>query len=114
MPLWGGMMRPAFQESFYGEFRRMVLEEAVNRNNAEGRTCITGELTAQGLPLVLSVRRKHRGQGLCYVPDHRTPGRHSGGAQDAANRFLENLQVYPGGYFSRFPQYGAQSMNLRA
>lgn len=39
---------------------------------------------------------------------------HSGGAQDAANRFLENLQVYPGGYFSRFPQYGAQSMNLRA
>lgn len=76
MPLWGGMMGPAFQESFYGEFRRMVLEEAVNRNNAEGRTCITGELTAQGLPLVLSVRRKHRGQGLCYVPDHRTPGRH--------------------------------------
>lgn len=38
----------------------------------------------------------------------------SGGAQEAANRFLKNLQLYPGGYFSRFPQYGALSMNLRA
>ncbi len=59
MPLWGGMMGPAFQETFYGEFRRMVLDEAVNR-------------------------------------------------------FLKNLQVYPGGYFSRFPQLGALSMNPRA
>ena len=38
----------------------------------------------------------------------------SGGAQEAANRFLKNLQLYLGGYFSRFPQYGALSMNLRA
>ena len=47
MPLWGGMMGPAFQETFYGEFRRMVLDEAVNRNNAEGKQYITGEMNAQ-------------------------------------------------------------------
>jgi len=47
MPLWGGAMGPALQESFYGEFRRMVLDEAVQRNNAEGKQYITGELTAQ-------------------------------------------------------------------
>ena len=47
MPLWGGMMGPAFQETFYGEFRRMVLDEAVQRNNAEGKQYITGEMTAQ-------------------------------------------------------------------
>lgn len=43
MPLWGGMMGPAFQETFYGEFRRMVLDEAVNRNNAEGKQYVTGD-----------------------------------------------------------------------
>ena len=37
----------------------------------------------------------------------------SGGAQEAVNRFLKNLQIYPGGYFSRFPQYGNLGMNLR-
>jgi len=40
-------MGPALQECFYGEFRRMVLDEAVQRNNAEGKQYITGELTAQ-------------------------------------------------------------------
>ncbi|WP_300639633.1 hypothetical protein [uncultured Oscillibacter sp.] len=38
---------PAFQETFYGEFRRMVLDGAANRNNAEGKQYITGEMTAQ-------------------------------------------------------------------
>ena len=38
----------------------------------------------------------------------------SGKAQEAANQFLKNLQLYPGGYFSRFPQYGNLGMNLRA
>ena len=38
----------------------------------------------------------------------------SGEAQDGANRFLKNLQVYPGGYFSRFPLYGAAGVSLRA
>lgn len=47
MPLWSGTMGPALQETFYGEFRRMVLDEAVQRNNAEGKQYITGELTAQ-------------------------------------------------------------------
>ncbi len=47
MPLWSGAMGPALQECFYGEFRRMVLDEAVQRNNAEGKHYIPGELTAQ-------------------------------------------------------------------
>lgn len=252
MPLWGGMMGPAFQETFYGEFRRMVLDEAVKRNNAEGRQYITGELTCQrnwkyynsdyyyksedavsamtekftamakerGWEDTVSVRDyKAKGLNLYYnfnsalsnhfnvddqfvrntdqAPpenfrwfyqsggndgtkgtvtsltiehpdgtatfiDYTKPGfdptdptkgtswaayqdedgtwRHesvdftydfskgdlksvaallkfsgqSGKAQEAANQFLKNLQLYPGGYFSRFPQYGALSMNLRA
>lgn len=252
MPLWGGMMGPAFQESFYGEFRRMVLDEAVKRNDAEGRTYITGELTAQrnwkyynsdyyyqseeavsALTEKFTAMAKERGwEEQVSVPDYKAKGLNlynnfnsalsnkfaveeqyildpdqapprdfrwfyqSGGgtgdrgfvtsltiehpdgttsfidyttkgfdptdpakaaswaaykdesgtwqfqstdfsydfskddlksmadllrfsgrpgeAQNAANRFLENLQVYPSGYFSRFPQYGAMSMNLRA
>lgn len=35
--------RLAAQEIFYDEFRKMVLEEAVSRNNAEGRQYATGE-----------------------------------------------------------------------
>lgn len=38
----------------------------------------------------------------------------SGAAEDAVNRFLKNLQVYPAGHFSRFPQYGRLNMDLRA
>lgn len=252
MPLWGGMMGPAFQESFYGEFRRMVLDEAVKRNNAEGRTCITGELTAQrnwkyynsdyfyqsedaisALTEKFTAMAKERGwEEQASVPDYKARGLNlyynfnsalsnkfaveeqfildpdqapprdfrwfyqsggnagdrgsvtsltiehpdgtstfidytkpgfdpadptkgttwaaykdesgawrrqsadftydfskgdlksvagllrfsgrSGEAQDEANRFLKNLQVYPGGYFSRFPLYGAAGVSLRA
>lgn len=251
-PLWGGMMGPAFQETFYGEFRRMVLDEAVGRNNAEGKQYITGEMNCQrnwkyynsdyyyksedavsaltekftamaeerGWQDTVSARDyKAKGLNLYYnfnsalsnhfnvddqfvkdpdqapprdfrwfyqsggdgggaafvssvteeYPDGTTrfidytkPGfdptnptrgttwaaykdeggtwRHvsadftydfskddlksvaallkfsgqSGKAQEAANQFLKNLQLYPGGYFSRFPQCGALSMNLRA
>jgi len=28
--------------------------------------------------------------------------------------YYENLQVYPAGYFSRFPQYGTLGMDMRA
>ena len=38
----------------------------------------------------------------------------SGEAQEAVNQFLKNLQLYPGGYFSRFPQYGGGGVSLRA
>ena len=38
----------------------------------------------------------------------------SGKAQEAVNQFLKNLQLYPGGYFSCFPQYGGGGVNLRA
>lgn len=252
MPLWGGMMGPAFQETFYGEFRRMVLDGAVERNNAEGKQYVTGEMTAQrnwkyynsdyyyqsedavsaltekftamaqerGWEDTVSVRDyKAKGLNLYYnfnsalsnhfnvddqfvkdpdqVPprdfrwfyqsggndgdrgsvtsltighpdgtttfiDYTKPGfdptdpmkgttwaaykdedgtwryesadftydfskgdlknvaallkfsGQSDKAQEAVNQFLKNLQVYPGGYFSRFPQYEALSMNLRA
>ena len=251
MPLWGGMMGPAFQETFYGEFRRMVLDGAVERNNAEGKQYITGEMTAQrnwkyynsdyyyqsedavsaltekftamaqerGWEDTVSVRDyKAKGLNLYYNfnsalsnhfnvddqfvkdPDQAPPkdfrwfyqsggndgdgvvtsltmiapdgtetvidyagkgfdptnptkgttwaaykdeggtwryesadftydfskgdlksvaallkfSGQSGKAQEAVNQFLKNLQVYPGGYFSRFPQFGALSMNLRA
>ena len=252
MPLWGGMMGPAFQETFYGEFRRMVLDEAANRNNAEGKQYITGEMTAQRnwkyynsdyyfqsenavsvLTEKFTVMAKERGwEETVSVPDYKAKGLNlyynfnsalsnhfnvddqfvkdsdqipprdfrwfyqSGGntgetgsvtsltiehpdgtttfidytkpgfdpadptkgttwaaykdeggtwryqtadftygfskddlknvagllkftgqpgkAQEAANRFLKNLQLYPGGYFSRFPQYGNLGMNLRA
>lgn len=46
-PLFGGPMAAAGMEAFYGEFRRMILDTAVQRNNAEGRQYVTGELTAQ-------------------------------------------------------------------
>ena len=252
MPLWGGMMGPAFQETFYGEFRRMVLDEAVNRNNAEGKQYVTGEMNAQrnwkyynsdyyyqsgeavsALTEKFTAMAEERGwEDTASVPDYKAKGLNlynnfnsalsnhfnvdgqfimdpdqappkdfrwfyqsggntgdrgsvtsltmerpdgsttfidytkpgfdptdptkgttwaacrdeggtwryqtadvtydfskndlknvssllifsgqSGGAQEAANRFLKNLQLYPGGYFSRFPQYGALSMNLRA
>ena len=251
-PLWGGMMGPAFQETFYGEFRRMLLDEAVSRNNAEGKQYITGEMTCQrnwkyynsdyyfqsenaisaltekftamaqerGWEETVSVPDyKGKGLNLYYnfnsalsnhfnvddqfvkdpdqVPpkdfrwfyqsggnsgdrgfvtsltvehpdgtttfiDYTKPGFDStdpakgatwaaykdeggtwryrtadftydfsrddlknaagllkfsgqpGGAQEAVNRFLQNLQLYPGGYFSRFPQPGNLGMNLRA
>lgn len=45
--LWGGEVGSAALQSFYSEFRRMVLEEAVQRNNVEGRQYLTGEMTAQ-------------------------------------------------------------------
>lgn len=252
MPLWGGMMGPAFQETFYGEFRRMVLDEAVSRNNTEGKQYITGEMNAQrnwkyynsdyyyqsedaisalterftamaqerGWEDTVSVR-DYRAKGLNLYdnfnsalsnhfnvddqfikdpsqvpprdfrwfyqsggnsgdktsvtsltiqhPDGTTtfidytkegfdptdpakgttwaaykdgggtwryqsadftynfsrddlknaasllkfPGQ-SGGTQEAVNQFLKNLQLYPSGYFSRFPQYGALGMSLRA
>ena len=252
MPLWGGMMGPAFQETFYGEFRRMVLDEAVNRNNAEGKQYITGEMNAQrnwkyynsdyyfqsenavsALTEKFTAMAKERGwEETVSVPDYKAKGLNlyynfnsalsnhfnvddqfvmdpdqapprdfrwfyqsggnngktgfvtsltmehpdgtttfidytkpgfdstdpakgttwaaykdeggtwryesadftydfsrddlknvaallkfsgqSGKAQEAANQFLKNLQLYPGGYFSRFPQYGNLGMNLRA
>ena len=251
MPLWGGMMGPAFQETFYGEFRRMVLDEAVNRNNAEGKQYVTGEMNAQrnwkyynsdyyykseeavsALTEKFAAMAEDRGwEDTVSVPDYKAKGLNlyynfnsalsnhfnvddqfvkdpdqappkdfrwfyqsggndgdgvvtsltmiapdgtetvidyagkgfdptnptkgttwaayrdesgtwryqsadftynfskddlknvasllkfsgqSGGAQEAVNQFLKNLQLYPGGYFSRFPQYGALSMNLRA
>lgn len=252
MPLWGGMMGPAFQETFYGEFRRMLLDEAVSRNNAEGRLYITGEMTAQrnwkyynsdyyyrseeaisALTEKFNTMAEERGwEDAASVPDYKAKGLNlyhnfnsalsnhfnvddqfvinpdlapprdfrwfyqsggnsgdrgfvtsltvehpdgtttfidytkpgfdstdpakgatwaaykdeggtwryrtadftydfsrddlknaagllkfsgqSGGAQEAVNRFLQNLQLYPGGYFSRFPQHGNLGMNLRA
>lgn len=47
MPLFGGSMAAAGMEAFYGEFRRMILDTAVQRSNAEGRQYITGELNCQ-------------------------------------------------------------------
>ena len=38
----------------------------------------------------------------------------SGAAEDAVNRFLKNLQVYPAGHFSCFSKYGRLNMDLRA
>lgn len=46
-PLWDKMMGPAALESIYGEFRRMVLDAAVQRNNQEGRQYVTGEMNSQ-------------------------------------------------------------------
>ena len=46
-PLWDQMMGPACLESIYGEFRRMGLDAAVQRNNQEGRQYVTGEMTSQ-------------------------------------------------------------------
>ena len=46
-PLWDQMMGPACLESIYGEFRRMVLDAAVQRNNQEGRQYVTGEMTSK-------------------------------------------------------------------
>lgn len=251
-PLWDEMMGPAFQETFYGEFRRMVLDEAVSRNNAEGKQYLTGEMNCQrnwkyynsdyyykseeaisaltdglnalarnqGWENLVSVR-DYKAQGLNLynnfnsalsnhfnvddqfiidteqvppqnfrwfyqsggnsgkygqvtsltighpdgtetVIDYTTPGfdpsdpakgttwaayqdengqwqfdsadfryDHSksdlknvsdllrftgktGASWEAAAQFMKNLQLYPGGYFSRFPQYGALSMSLRA
>lgn len=251
MPLWGGMMGPAFQETFYGEFRRMVLDEAVSRNNAEGKQYITGEMTCQRnwkyynsdyyykseeaisalTDRFHAMAREQGWEDSVSVPDYKAKGLNlynnfnsalsnkfavdeqyildldqvppkdfrwfyqsggnngdgvvtsltmiapdgtetvidyagkgfdptnptkgttwaaykdesgtwryestdftynfskndlknvasllkfsgqSGGTQEAVNRFLKNLQLYPGGYFSRFPQYGALGMNLRA
>ena len=252
MPLWGGMMGPAFQETFYGEFRRMVLDGAVERNNAEGKQYITGEMTAQrnwkyynsdyyykseeavsALTEKFNAMAEERGwQDTVSVPDYKAKGLNlyynfnsalsnhfnvddqfvmdpdqvppkdfrwfyqsggnngktgsvtsltiehpdgtttfidytkpgfdptdpakgttwaaykdeggtwryesadftydfskgdlksvaalqkfsgrSGEAQEAVNQFLKNLQLYPGGYFSRFPQYGGGGVNLRA
>lgn len=37
----------------------------------------------------------------------------SGARLAAVNRFLNNLQVYPGGYFNRFSRYGQLRMDLR-
>lgn len=45
--LWGGEIRAAALQGFYSEFRRMVLDVAVQRNNAEGEQYLTGEMTAQ-------------------------------------------------------------------
>ena len=38
----------------------------------------------------------------------------TGASWEAVNQFLKNLQLYPSGYFSRFPQYGELNMSLRA
>ena len=46
-PLWDKMMGPASLESIYGEFRRMVLDAAVQRNNQEGRQYVTGEMNSR-------------------------------------------------------------------
>lgn len=46
-PLFGDSLAAAGMEAFYGEFRRMILDTAVQRNNAEGRQYVTGEMTAQ-------------------------------------------------------------------
>lgn len=251
-PLFGGSMAAAGMEAFYGEFRRMILDTAVRRNNAEGRQYVTGELTAQrnwkyynsdyyyqsgeavaALTDKFSARIREEGwEDKVSVPDYQarglnlynnfnsalsnhfnvddrfiidteqvpprdfrwfyqsggndggsgrvtsltmihpdgtetfvdytTPGfdptdpakgavwaaykdengrwqydsadfkydfsssdlknaagllkfaGKAGASREAASWFLRNLQVYPGGYFSRFPQYGARSMNLRA
>lgn len=51
-------------------------------------------------------KEERRWTDAACVPDR--------GAQEAVDRFLNDLQVYPGGYFSRFPQHGALSMDLRA
>lgn len=46
-PLWDEMMGPAALESIYSEFRRQILEVAVQQNNQEGRQYLSGEMTAQ-------------------------------------------------------------------
>lgn len=252
-PLFGGSMAAAGMEAFYGEFRRMILDAAVQRNNAEGRQYITGGMTAQrnwkyynsdyyyqsedaisaltdkflaaarekgwedkvsvsdykakGLNLYnnfnsalsnhfnvddqfiidtdevpprdfrwfyqsggndgthgkVTARWSERPDGTIYdYVDYTTPGFDStdptkgttwaaykdengtwqydsldftydfskddlknvagllkfagktGASREAVNQFLKNLQLYPGGYFSRFPQYGGLGMSLRA
>lgn len=251
-PLFGGAMGAAGMEAFYGEFRRMILDTAVQRNNAEGRQYVTGELTVQRnwkyynsdyyfqsedaiaalTDKFLSRVREMGWEDKVSVPDYRAKGLNlydnfnsalsnhfnvddqfvintervppkdfrwfyqsggndgstvtvssltainpdgtetvfnyegegfdpanptrgttwaayrdengrwqygsvdfkydfsksdlknvadllrfagkSGDAWEAAARFMKNLQVYPGGYFGRFPQYGALGMDLRA
>lgn len=46
-PLWDEAMGPAALESIYGEFRRQILDVAVQRNNQEGRQYVSGQITAQ-------------------------------------------------------------------
>ncbi|MBD5150236.1 MAG: hypothetical protein HDT18_07700 [Oscillibacter sp.] len=46
-PLWDEMMGPAALESIYGEFRRQILDVAVQRNSQEGRQYISGQIAAQ-------------------------------------------------------------------
>lgn len=47
IPLRGIQTTQALTETFYSEFRRKILEAAVQRSNQEGRKYITGELNAQ-------------------------------------------------------------------
>lgn len=46
-PLGEKMIGPAALESIYGEFRRMILDVAVQQNHEEGQQYITGEMTSQ-------------------------------------------------------------------
>lgn len=251
IPLFGGSMAAAGMEAIYGEFRRMILDTAVQRNNAEGRRYVTGEMNCQRnwkyydsdyyyqsedaiSALTDSFLTKVREMGWedkVSVPDYKAKGLdlynnfnsalsnhfnvddrfvidteqvpprdfrwfyqsggnggspvlasltitepdgtetiidyagkdfdptnptkgttwaaykdedgtwqyesadftydfsmedlknvagllkfagRAGASREAAYRFLKNLQLYPGGYFSRFPQYGGLSMSLRA
>lgn len=251
IPLFGESMAAAGMEAFYSEFRRMILDTAVQRNNAEGRQYVTGEMTAQRnwkyynsdyyyqsedaisalTDKFLTAVREKGWEDKVSVPDYRAKGLNlynnfnsalsnhfnvddqfiidteqvpprdfrwfyqsggnngapvlasltitrpdgtetvidyagkgfdpadptkgtawaaykdengtwrydsadftydfskddlknvagllkfagkSGASLEAVNQFLKNLQLYPGGYFSRFPQYRGQGLSLRA
>ena len=45
-PLQSKGMTQALTETFYSEFRRKILETAIQRNNAEGQQYFTGEMNA--------------------------------------------------------------------
>lgn len=47
IPLRGIQTTQALTETFYSEFRRKILEAAVQRSNQEGKQYITGEMNAQ-------------------------------------------------------------------
>lgn len=47
VPLRGIQTTQAFTETFYSEFRRKILDAAVQRNNQEGKQYLTGEMNAQ-------------------------------------------------------------------
>ena len=95
-PLQSKGMTQAMTETFYSEFRRKILETAVQRNNAEGERYVTGEMNAQR-------------NWKYYNSDHYFQ---SEAAVSAITNGLERLTQGPAYEGFTLPDYKAEGMEL--